>query len=78
MSDYSIFQNNTAKVFLAGPPLVKMATNEVANDEELGGAQMHSSISGVSDFLAKDEKDALEITKKLIKNIKKPTENRFQ
>ena len=51
-----------------------MATNEDANDEELGGAQMHSSISGVSDFLAKDEKDALEITKKLIKNIKKPTE----
>ena len=65
MSDYSIFQKNTAKVFLAGPPLVKMATNEESTDEELGGAQMHSSISGVSDFLAKDEKEALEITKKL-------------
>jgi acetyl-CoA carboxylase carboxyltransferase component len=59
MSDYSIFQKNTAKVFLAGPPLVKMATNEDANDEELGGAQMHSSISGVSDFLAKDENDSI-------------------
>ena len=78
MSDYSIFQKNTAKVFLAGPPLVKMATNEDANDEELGGAQMHSSISGVSDFLAKNEKDAIEITKKLIKNIKKPTQNKFE
>ena len=78
MSDYSIFQKNTAKVFLAGPPLVKMATNEDANDEELGGAQMHSSISGVSDFLAKDEKDAIEITKKIIKNIKKPTQNKFE
>jgi len=69
MSDYSIFQKNTAKVFLAGPPLVKMATNEESNDEELGGAQMHSSISGVSDFLAEDEKDAIEITKKLITKI---------
>ena len=47
-----------------------MATNEVATDEELGGAQMHSSISGVSDFLAKDEKEALEITKNLITKIK--------
>ena len=78
MSDYSIFQQNTAKVFLAGPPLVKMATNEIANDEELGGAQMHSSISGVSDFLAKDEKDALEITKNLIRKIKSPTENKYE
>ena len=77
MSDYSIFQKNAAKVFLAGPPLVKMATNEDSNDEELGGAQMHSSISGVSDFLAKDEKEALSITNKLIKKIKKPTENLF-
>ena len=69
MSDYSILQKNAAKVFLAGPPLVKMATNEDANEEELGGAQMHSSISGVSDFLANDEKHALEITKNLITNL---------
>ena len=78
MSDYSIFQKNAAKVFLAGPPLVKMATNEDSTDEELGGAQMHSSISGVSDFLAKDEKEALGIAKKLIKKIKNPTENNFE
>jgi acetyl-CoA carboxylase carboxyltransferase component len=65
MSDYSIFQKNAAKVFLAGPPLVKMATNEDSTGEELGGAQMHSSISGVSDFLAKDEKEALDIAKKI-------------
>jgi len=78
MSDYSILQKNAAKVFLAGPPLVKMATNEDANDEELGGAQMHSSISGVSDFLAKDEKDALEITKNLIKKIKQPADNKYK
>ena len=78
MSDYSIFQKNAAKVFLAGPPLVKMATNEDSSDEELGGAKMHSSISGVSDFLAKDEKEALDIAKKLIKKIKNPIENNFE
>tara|TARA_B100000029_G_scaffold514441_1_gene617249 strand:- start:811 stop:2409 length:1599 start_codon:yes stop_codon:yes gene_type:complete len=78
MSDYSIFQKNAAKVFLAGPPLVKMATNEDANEEELGGAQMHSTISGVSDFLAKDEKHALEITKDLISKIKQPIANNYE
>ena len=62
-------QKNNAKVFLAGPPLVKMATNEDANDEELGGAWMHSSISGVSDFLADDEKHALSITRDLVSKI---------
>ena len=69
MSDYTIMQKNNAKVFLAGPPLVKMATNEDANDEELGGAWMHSSISGVSDFLAEDEKHALKITRDLVSKI---------
>ena len=49
MSDYTILQKNAAKVFLAGPPLVKMATNEISSDEELGGAEMHSKISGLSD-----------------------------
>ena len=78
MSDYSILQKNAAKVFLAGPPLVKMATNEDANEEELGGAQMHSSISGVSDFLANDEKHAIEITKNLIKKIKQPDTNNYE
>ena len=69
MSDYTIMQKNNAKVFLAGPPLVKMATNEDANDEELGGALMHSSVSGVSDFLADDEKHALEIARDLVLKI---------
>ena len=49
------FSKKAAKVFLAGPPLVKMATNEIANEEELGGAEMHSKISGVSDYLAEDD-----------------------
>jgi acetyl-CoA carboxylase carboxyltransferase component len=45
---------------LAGPPLVKMATNEIVDDETLGGAEMHSKISGVSDYLAQDELDGIE------------------
>ena len=70
MSDYTIMQKNTAKVFLAGPPLVKMATNEIANDEELGGAMMHSRISGVADFLAEDEQDAISIARDVVKTLK--------
>ncbi|MEZ4880735.1 MAG: carboxyl transferase domain-containing protein, partial [Chitinophagales bacterium] len=57
MSDYTIFIKDKAKVFLAGPPLVKMATNEIVDDETLGGADMHSKISGVCDYLAQDELD---------------------
>jgi acetyl-CoA carboxylase carboxyltransferase component len=72
MSDYTIMQKDAAKVFLAGPPLVKMATNEIADDEELGGANMHSRISGVADFLADDEEDAITIARDLVKTLKKP------
>ncbi|RHW26001.1 acyl-CoA carboxylase subunit beta [Nocardioides immobilis] len=59
MSDYVIMVKERAKVFLAGPPLVKMATGEETDDESLGGAEMHSRISGSSDFLALDEHDAI-------------------
>ena len=69
MSDFSIFQKKAAKVFLAGPPLVKMATNEVATDEELGGAEMHSRISGVSDYLAEDELDGIRIARELMEIV---------
>jgi len=74
MSDFSIFQKQAAKVFLAGPPLVKMATNEVATDEELGGAEMHSRVSGVSDYLAEDEYDAIRIARELMEivDVSKP------
>jgi len=69
MSDYAIFQKQAAKVFLAGPPLVKMATNEVATDEELGGAEMHSRVSGVSDYLAEDEYDAIRVAREIMEFI---------
>lgn len=59
MSDYVIMVKNHAKVFLGGPPLVKMATGEIVDDESLGGATMHSKVSGVSDYLAVNEYDGL-------------------
>ncbi len=70
MSDYAIFQKNAAKVFLAGPPLVKMATNEVSTEEELGGAQMHSRVSGVSDYLAENEFDGIRMAREIMEFIK--------
>ncbi len=74
MSDFAIFQKKAAKVFLAGPPLVKMATNEIATDEELGGAEMHSKVSGVSDYLAEDEYDGIRIAREIMEvvNVSKP------
>ncbi len=73
MSDFSIFQKGSAKVFLAGPPLVQMATNEIATDEELGGAEMHSKISGVSDYLADDELDGIRIAREIMEIVKVTT-----
>lgn len=72
MSDYSVFVRGKAKVFLAGPPLVKMATNEEVDDESLGGAEMHSRISGVSDYLAEDEADGIRIARDIIETFAPP------
>jgi acetyl-CoA carboxylase carboxyltransferase component len=72
MSDYSVFVQGGAKVFLAGPPLVKMATGEDVDDESLGGAAMHSRVSGVSDYLAADEDDALRIAREIAAGIPMP------
>ncbi len=58
MSDYNIVIKQQSKIFLAGPPLVKMATGEESDDETLGGAQMHAEISGLGEYLAEDERDA--------------------
>jgi acetyl-CoA carboxylase carboxyltransferase component len=59
MSDHVIMVDQRAKVFLGGPPLVKMATGEEADDEQLGGAAMHARTSGLADHFAVDEHDAL-------------------
>ena len=69
MSDYNIFIREQSKVFLAGPPLVQMATGEVSDDETLGGAQMHSEVSGLSDYLADDEMDALRLCREVVSHL---------
>ncbi|WP_428116974.1 acyl-CoA carboxylase subunit beta [Candidatus Poriferisodalis sp.] len=69
MSDYNIFIRNQSKVFLGGPPLVKMATGEDSDDETLGGAQMHAEISGLADYLAEDEADALRICREVVAHL---------
>ena len=69
MSDYTVMVQHQAQVYLAGPPLVKMATGEETNHEELGGAEMHSRISGVSDYLARDEHDAIRIGREIVAHL---------
>jgi acetyl-CoA carboxylase carboxyltransferase component len=69
MSDYVVMVEKQAQVYLAGPPLVKMATGEETDHEELGGAEMHSKISGVSDYLAKDERDAIRIGREIVAHL---------
>jgi acetyl-CoA carboxylase carboxyltransferase component len=69
MSDYIVLIRDRSKVFLGGPPLVKMATNEEADEEELGGADMHARTSGLADYLAVDEPDALRIGREILAHI---------
>ena len=66
MCDYAVLVDGHAKVFLGGPPLVKMATGEEADDEALGGADMHSRVSGLSDHFAVDEIDCIRIGRQIV------------
>jgi len=69
MCDYSVLVDQQAKVFLGGPPLVKMATGENADDESLGGADMHSRVSGVADYFAVDELDCIRIGRQIVADL---------
>ena len=66
LSDYIIMIRGRSRAFLAGPPLLLAATGEVATEEELGGAEMHTGISGLGDYLAEDDRDAVKIARDLI------------
>jgi acyl-CoA carboxylase subunit beta len=69
MSDYVVMIKGRSKVFLGGPPLVKMATGEESDDESLGGAQMHARQSGLADYLAEDELDAIRIGRRIVARL---------
>jgi acetyl-CoA carboxylase carboxyltransferase component len=69
MCDYAVLVDQQAKVFLGGPPLVKMATGEDADDEDLGGADMHARVSGLADHFAVDERDAIRIGRQVMSEL---------
>ena len=69
MSDHVVMISGRSKVFLGGPPLVKMATGEESDDESLGGAEMHARTSGLADYLAADEMDALRICRRIVARL---------
>ena len=69
MSDETIIVRNQGTIFIGGPPLVKAATGEEVTPEELGGAEVHTSISGVADHLAEDDIDALKICRSIIAGL---------
>ncbi len=69
MSDHVVMIKERSKVFLAGPPLVKMATGEESDDETLGGAEMHARVSGLADYLAVDEHDAIRLGRDIVRRL---------
>lgn len=69
LADYIVMVRGRSRAFLAGPPLLKAATGEIASEEELGGAEMHTGISGLGDYLADDDRDALRIARGILAGI---------
>lgn len=73
LSEYSVMVEGNGAIFLAGPPLVKAATGEVVSTEELGGASVHTRISGVSDYAAATEQQAIAQTREIVETWARPT-----
>lgn len=69
LSDYLIMVRKQSTMYLAGPPLLKAATGEIATDEELGGAEMHSEIAGTNDYLAENDADGIRIAREVTKKL---------
>ena len=70
LSDYVVVVRNRAKIFLAGPPLLKSATGEIATDEELGGADMHASIAGTAEYIADDDAQAIAVARDVMAKLR--------
>ncbi|MBV1707292.1 MAG: acyl-CoA carboxylase subunit beta [Hyphomicrobiales bacterium] len=69
LSDFIVMVRGRTRAFLAGPPLLKAATGEIATEEELGGAEMHTSISGLGDYLAEDDRHAIGLAREIIASL---------
>ncbi len=78
MSDETVIVKKNGTIFLGGPHLVKAATGEITNEQELGGAELHTRLSGVADYFAEDDYDALNITKKIMSNLNYFKEQRLK
>jgi len=79
LSDYVVLVRNRAKMFLAGPPLLKAATGEIATDEELGGAEMHTGVAGTAEYLAENDADGIRHARDIMSKLglrDTPPENR--
>ncbi len=66
LSDYTVFVRRQALAFLGGPPLVKMATGEEVDEESLGGTDMHARLSGLADYVAENDADAIRIGREIV------------
>jgi 3-methylcrotonyl-CoA carboxylase beta subunit len=78
MSDETIIVKNQGTIFLGGPPLVKAATGEVVNAEDLGGADVHTRMSGVADHMARDDAHALQLAREIVANLNYPKPGRLE
>jgi geranyl-CoA carboxylase beta subunit len=69
LADYVVLVRGRSKVFLAGPPLLKAATGEIADDESLGGSTLHSEITGLGEYLAENDTDAIRIAREILRKL---------
>ncbi len=69
LSDYIVMVRGRSRVFLAGPPLLKAATGEIAEEEDLGGAEMHCQITGTGEYLAEDDADGVRLVREIVSRL---------
>ncbi|WP_325027401.1 acyl-CoA carboxylase subunit beta [Microbulbifer pacificus] len=74
LSDYVIMVRKQSGMFLAGPPLLKAATGEIATEEELGGAELHCNLAGTGDYLAEDDRDGIRIAREIVAALPQPVQ----